>query len=218
MARVPNEPHRVHTQEHRLWVQIASSSATTHKNNKDGSDSIEAGDWRGTEMVSVKDSRPKSRKKTIIAVIAAIVIVSVSAASVALLGRAHNGDTNIVPLPTLIPGGFRLTLSSGPSTNVSWSNLGITLGVGDAEMSWTNLTTADLTSSGGPITWHFGSAQSLGPLSVWLNVTDITGDGYVGQGDYMDLTTGGLQFSANETYMLAGVYEPTGQLLWNHQL
>lgn len=117
-------------------------------------------------------------------------------------------------LPQHIDGGVRLVMPFEEDQELMWGDLEIELSDGTNTTSWTNLTAADLTSSHGNVTWHFGSPKSLGGLEVWLNVTDSKGDGLLDHGDYMDLTTGGPRFSSEVGYVLTLLYMPTqGSLL-----
>lgn len=77
--------------------------------------------------------------------------------------------------------------------------------------SWSNLTTADLVSPVTPAVWHYGASKSLGDLNVFLNITDIGGNGKINRGDSITVSTfTSPTFSTSLTYTLTLVYEPTG--------
>lgn len=167
-------------------------------------------------------SDPRRKKRIIIATIVIVVAVTLSTVSVVMINRdgRHGGTQNVGVLPpaepNAIPGGFRFTMWTVLGVNASWGDIGFGLvDTQDRSVAWSNITTADLTSSDPPITWHFGSAQSLGTLSVWLNITDVKGNGVVDQDDFVDLT--GSHFS-HTMYNFVLVYEPTmsaGNVMWD---
>ncbi len=113
-----------------------------------------------------------------------------------------------------IPYGFKFFLPT-PSSHISWTDISFQLSVGSNTISWMNLTAQDLTSSESNTTWHYGHPQTLGSMSVWFNVTDLAGDGRMNSGDAIAFTTGSAEtFSANKTYTMTLLYEPTdGSLL-----
>lgn len=134
------------------------------------------------------------------AVVAVLVVVSLTVSSVVLITRPE-GVVYRYPPPTVSHSLGGVQVRWGPS-NLTWSEIDLILSDGTNIVSWTNLTAADLTSASAPVTWHFGSPAHLGPIELWLNVTDLNGDGGPGFGDHMDITTGGTQFSHSVTYTL----------------
>jgi hypothetical protein len=115
-----------------------------------------------------------------------------------------------------IPYGFEFVLPA-PSAHISWTDITILLSNGADTVSWANLTTKDLGTRVTNATWHYGHAQSLGTLSVWLNVTDLTGNGRLDNGDFLSITTGSSAvFSTNSTYTLVLLYEPTDESILSH--
>jgi predicted RNA-binding Zn-ribbon protein involved in translation (DUF1610 family) len=107
-----------------------------------------------------------------------------------------------------VPDGFKIEFSA-PTSEISWSDVAIQLSDGWHTVSWTNTTTKSLTGTSPPEVWHYGHAQDLGTLSVFLNVTDLAANGRMNIGDYITLTTSGLEFSPSTTYTLTLLYEPT---------
>ena len=115
------------------------------------------------------------------------------------------------PHKSAVPYGFRLPLPSGPLPHTSWTDVTIQLSTGVYTIAWTNLTSQDLDSPDGGATWHYGHPLTLGSLSVWLNVSDRAGNGYLDNGDFLTMTTGSdVSFLMNSTYALSLLYEPTG--------
>jgi hypothetical protein len=112
---------------------------------------------------------------------------------------------------TIVPYGFRLPLPSGPLPHTSWTDIAIQLSTGIYTIQWANLTSQDLDSHEVNATWHYGHPLTLGSLSVWLNVTDRTGNGNLDNGDFLTMTTGSdVTFLTNTSYTLTLLYEPTG--------
>jgi hypothetical protein len=84
--------------------------------------------------------------------------------------------------------------------------------VGYTPISWSNVTTAQLTSTG-PIVWHYGTPGAthvLSGVTVWLNITDVGGNGQVNGGDYISVTYGGATaWVSGVTYTMKMIYEPS---------
>ena len=101
-----------------------------------------------------------------------------------------------------------LELSFGPvSADMQWSDVTILLSDGTSTVHWSPATTSldNATTSK-----QLLGTCTLGSLTVYCNVTDLAGNGYVNQGDYFVLTTAGGSFSAATTYICAITYDPTG--------
>lgn len=156
-----------------------------------------------------KIGRPSRRSWSIviaIAVSAMLLLVFI------LIALDHpNGTLTISPTrKKAIPYGFEFDLT-GPSSHVSWTDVTIQLSSGIDTISWSNLTAEDLNSNEMNATWHYGHPQILGPMSVWLNVTDLAGNGCVDTGDHVSFTTSSsARFLTNTTYTIVLLYEPTG--------
>ena len=69
-----------------------------------------------------------------------------------------------------------------------------------------------MSSPSGTVTHCIGS-RALGTLTVWMNATDLAGNGYVNQGDSVTLTTAGGLFSKSTTYTISLLYKPTGDTI-----
>jgi len=143
-----------------------------------------------------------------IAVCAMFILVFVLVA----IGDSENQQTDrgSFPRKTAIPFGFRFTFFPSSSSHTSWTDITFQLSTGGNTISWANLTTQDLNSHQDNQTWHFGHPQTLGSLSIWFNVTDLSGDGKLNNGDSITFTTGSdAGFSSDSVYTLVLQYEPT---------
>jgi hypothetical protein len=113
------------------------------------------------------------------------------------------------PRKNPVPFGFNFYVT--PALRIPWTDLTFQLSEGANATSWSNLTSQDLTSSQKNITWHYGQPKTLSNLSIWFNVTDALGNGRWDSFDAISFTTGSAnRFSANTTYTLSILYEPTG--------
>jgi len=93
------------------------------------------------------------------------------------------------------------------STDTAWSDTSIIVTDGTNTLTWKPLSTgwAGTTTK----TWA-GGAQALGTRSVYLNITDLAGNGFVNQGDYYTLiVAGGLGFSSTTTYTTTIMHNPS---------
>ncbi len=150
--------------------------------------------------------------------LAAILALSLllTAGFIVLQGSPQRTDSGPMILETPVPYGIKFTLSGNLAGVATWGSLIVLLSDGTNAMSWANITTQDLTSSENSAVWHYGSPRSLGPLSVWLNITDRSGDGRLDNGDSLTFTTGSaFQFSSNASYVFDLLYRPTGAVVFN---
>jgi FlaG/FlaF family flagellin (archaellin) len=140
----------------------------------------------------------------------AITVVLAAVLYVMVLG--FGGNTNVAPTLDLsrssITSGWRMTCTT-PTEDVNWGDVTIQLN----SVSWTNLTTADMTATDPPAVWHYGSAKSVDGISVWLNATDAGGNGKISGGDTFTLTYGGVGWTAGVEYVITMVYEPTDEVM-----
>jgi RNA polymerase subunit RPABC4/transcription elongation factor Spt4 len=132
---------------------------------------------------------------------------------VLVLGFSGYGDGYSTPginvlRKSSITGGFKIEFTA-PTSEVSWSDVTILLSDTFHTLSWTNLTSEDLTSVSPPAVWHYGRGMDLNGLDVFLNVTDLASNGRMSNGDYITLTVGGGTFSTGTTYSLTLLYKPT---------
>ncbi|MBU1158436.1 MAG: hypothetical protein KKE24_03775 [Candidatus Thermoplasmatota archaeon] len=100
--------------------------------------------------------------------------------------------------------GWKFTLSA-VSIDTRWTEIDILISDGTYSDDWTNISTKDL-DDGSFTTKNYGAA-SLNTLTVFMNMTDISGNGYVNQGDYFALTANA--FANTTTYTVILIYAPT---------
>jgi len=93
------------------------------------------------------------------------------------------------------------------SDPASWGEVGIGLTGGTSSWIYWHPVASDLTGSGA-VTHSYGS-QSLGSLTVVLNVTDISGNGWVDQGDYITIQAPPDGFDYYTNYIIELTFEPT---------
>jgi len=153
----------------------------------------------------------------VIATILMVAITVVLAAVLYVMVLGFGGTTstpNVQVLKrTTISSGYQVALTS-PTATVKWGDVQIQLSDGTNTLTYNNQTTVLLTSASPPKMWHYGSARTLGSLSVWFNVTDLAGDGKISSGDFMSITTGGAStFSVSTSYTLTIIYTPTGSAM-----
>ncbi|TFG69699.1 MAG: hypothetical protein E4H25_04215 [Methanomassiliicoccus sp.] len=118
------------------------------------------------------------------------------------------GGTTVTPTTQLtkstITNGIKLTFAAISETT-QWTDVTILISDGSNTAAWINITSEDLT--GGAGTRHNYASVTLGSLIVWLNITDLSGNGYLNQGDYMSLTAN--SFASTTTYTVTVIFEPT---------
>ena len=108
----------------------------------------------------------------------------------------------------LLPNGFRCTFGSWTTEDsrpVSWSELDIQLTEGLNYAGW-HVNSQDL-NTGTSVTHNYG-ASPLGSLTVFLNVSDIAGNGYADWKDGFEITTGNGTFSLSDIYLVFVLWEP----------
>ena len=104
------------------------------------------------------------------------------------------------------PDGYKWTLTT-PTAEVSWTDVTIILQQGTSSDSWTTISQTDLTGTG-VMTDALGAGANLG---MYLNVTDLGGNGFVNNGDYFTLTG---TFTSATQYTVILMHEPTdGQMV-----
>jgi hypothetical protein len=105
------------------------------------------------------------------------------------------------------PDGYKFTMIA-PTEEVSWSDLTIILQSGVDSAVWDTASQSSLTGTGAQT--QALSAQILGSTNLYVNVTDIGGNGYINNGDYFTITG---MFTIATSYTVILMYEPTdGQM------
>lgn len=163
-------------------------------------------------------AQPSKKDHTGLLIIAVVVIVIVIVVVLPLLlyimvvgfGSPSDGYTPSIQVLTKMrtTGGYKIAFTP-PTREVVWSDLTIQLNDGMNSVSW-HPDTLGLTSATPPAVWRYSSGQQIGSIDVWLNVTDLDGNGQINAGDCITLTTSGGAFSASTSYTLTMLYEPTG--------
>lgn len=147
---------------------------------------------------------------TILMVSITIILVAVLFVMVVGLGGNNNTPFVMVLDRSSVPSGYKVLLTDATS-EVKWGDVIVQLSEGTDIDSWSNLTTADLVSPVTPAVWNCGEPKTLGNLSVFLNITDIGGNGKINRGDSLTFSTfTSPTFSTSLTYTLTLVYKPTG--------
>jgi hypothetical protein len=146
-----------------------------------------------------------------IVVVVVVVIPTVLAALLYVMVLGFGGYSTQTPTSFLtkltVTSGVKLTFFAPMSVDTQWSDITILLNDETSTVQWSPATT-DLTD--GPATRAEFAVVTLGSLSVYCNVTDIGGDGYINAGDHFTLTTpSDGTFSSATTYTCTILYEPT---------
>jgi len=154
-----------------------------------------------------KDSEAVS---PVIATILMVAITVVLAAVLYVMVLGFGGTSTQTPTSSLtkstVTGGNKFTFAP-MSKDTPWTDVSILLSDGSNTATWTPLTT-DL-DNGTTAKWN-SAAKLVGTLSVYLNITDLAGNGYVNQGDYLTATLGnGQAFSSSTTYVITIMHDPS---------
>ena len=152
----------------------------------------------------------------VIATILLVGITVVLAATLYIMAFGFGtGTTDTPPVADItkstVDNGLKFTFTPFSKETV-WSDVSVVLTGETDTISFTNLTTDDLLSDSGTVTKQLGYWE-LGSLDVYMNVTDLAGNGYVNQGDSFTLTTGGGVFSNAITYEVFIMYDPIGAVI-----
>lgn len=170
-------------------------------------------------MMGIKQATAETRseRKTVVlvAAILAVVIVLpiVLAAILYVMVLGFGGEDDYPPAAylarTSVADGYKFTFSE-PSRDMYWSDVTIRLSDYYDFASWDPLS-SDLDD--GYMTTEFCDPKALGvDIQVYLNVTDVAGNGMIDDGDYFTLTAGGgTEFVSGGVYEAMVVYQPTGE-------
>lgn len=110
---------------------------------------------------------------------------------------------------TRLTDGIKWTIDSVDG-ELMWNEIDVTLTDGTNTVNW-SLTMGGL-ASGSMNKTEFG-VRTLGAMLVYLNVTDVAGNGSVEVGDYFTFTTSAGKFNPAKSYVVTLVYRPTGDVI-----
>jgi flagellin-like protein len=157
-----------------------------------------------------KDSEAVS---PVIATILMVAITVVLAAVLYVMVLGFGGTTNTPSIQKLrgstVAYGYKVELTN-PTSEVKWDDISsVQLSDGANTAAWSNVTSAKQSVST-PAVGHYGS-MVLGTLTVFLNITDLAGDGKISNGDYIVFTTlSSPTFVSTSSYTLTMLYKTTG--------
>lgn len=165
--------------------------------------------------------RSRLRSEISLVVIALIVIgvvlissIVVAFAYFSLTPSSQDGDDGHDGIPpaatyskTPISGGQRINIVSITRTDVGWNDIRVQVSDGIYFWEWSTAT-ADL-DYGSAVTHDYG-VRTDGGTSMFLNVTDVAGNGIVSGSDYFTVTAD-PGFSSGSVYVAVLIYEPTGE-------
>lgn len=163
----------------------------------------------------------RSESEAVSPVIATILLVAITvvlAATLYVMVFGFGTNTNTPPAASFtkesVPGGFEFTFTPF-SKETTWDQITIVLTDESDAISFTNTTTASMSSQSGTTTTvtHSVGSRVLGALTIWMNATDLAGNGYVNQGDSVTLTATGGLFSKSTTYTISLLYKSTGDTI-----
>lgn len=156
-----------------------------------------------------KDSEAVS---PVIATILMVAITVVLAAVLYVMVLGFGGTSSTPGINVLrkssIAGGFKIEFTA-PTAEVAWTDMSIQVSASTSTATWNTMTTEALTDDTPPAVFN-GPTGTVGTLTVYLNVTDLAGNGRMSNGDYITLqvATPGV-FGPSTTYTLTLLYEPT---------
>jgi flagellin-like protein len=142
----------------------------------------------------------------VIATILMVAITVVLAAVLYVMVLGFGGNTNVAPTLDLsrsnFQNGYKMTCTA-PTEDVGWGDVTIQLN----GISWSNFTATDLTTTTGDAAeWTYGSGRSVNGVSVWLNITDVGGNGKINGGDFFTMTYGGVGWTSGTDYAVTMLY------------
>lgn len=151
----------------------------------------------------------------LIAVIVSLVVVlPLVLAMILYIGIIGFDSPQLQPVTTTLTqtfDGSAYKFTFGPfSSRTAWDDITITLSDGSSLVSWSPDSSA---LEGTPPCVLELFPESNGAVSVFCNITDLTGDGFVDAGDYFTISTGSYPtFSLGDTYTVMIIHASTGTL------
>ena len=154
----------------------------------------------------------------VIATILLVAITVILAATLYVVIFGFGGTaTNRAPVGQItrssIANGYKFTFTPViPET--TWSEVYVMLFAGNKSIVFDNLTTSGLASRSGLITENLGG-RTLGNMTVFMNVTDLVGNGRIDQGDSFTLTRSGGVFSNLVDYEVILMHRPSASQIFD---
>jgi len=154
-----------------------------------------------------KDSEAVS---PVIATILMVAITVVRAAVLYVMVLGFGGTSTQTPAATYqkntITNGQKITIVSITKTDVPWDDVTIQVSDGTTIQAWTPTKAAQSTTNAVAL-----GTKALGTLTVAVNLTDVSGNGFVSGTDYFTIQaiTGTLASGTQYTAVL--LYEPSGE-------
>lgn len=178
---------------------------------------IRVGVWAQMRKTSWLIGRKREAVSPVIATILLVAITVILAATLYVVIFGFGGTAAHKPpvgqfARSSIVGGYRFAFTPFiPET--SWSEVYVMLFAGNELVVFDNLTTAGLVSHSAPITENLGG-RTLGNMTVFMNVTDLVGNGRIDQGDSFTLTTSGGVFSTKVDYEVILMDRPSASQIF----
>jgi flagellin-like protein len=163
-----------------------------------------------------------SRKKCdavspVIATILLVAITVILAATLYVVVFGFGGTASHKPpvgqfTKTSIAAGYKFTFTPFiPDT--TWSEVYVLLFAGNQSVVFDNLTTSELDTHTAVTTENLGG-RAIGNMTVFMNVTDLVGNGRIDQGDSFTLTTTGGVFSNLVSYEVILMDRPSASQIF----
>jgi flagellin-like protein len=155
-----------------------------------------------------KDSEAVS---PVIATILMVAITVVLAAVLYVMVLGFGGTSTQTPAATYqkttITNGQKITIVSITKTDVPWDDVTIQVSDGTTIQAWTPTKATQMTTNAVAL-----GAKALGTgLTVSVNLTDVSGNGFVSGTDYFTIQATTGSFASTTQYTAVLLYEPSGE-------
>lgn len=179
-------------------------------------------DSNRTETEPANHRRRSQGLKVILLVVAVVVVIVLASVFWFVLTLGLYTDGNLPPSVSIshskVSNGFKWSFgywAPKDALPVSWSELEIVLTDGLQHASWINMSAEDV-DDGTLVTHSYGS-RDFGEMIVFLNITDLEGNGIADFKDSFEITVSGGVFSSGDIYLLFVVYKPTSDRMgWDY--
>jgi len=166
-------------------------------------------------------SDPESKHIGLICIVLGVICIVAEVGLVILLyvltfGYTSDNDSttpSALLSRTIIANGKKFTVTA-VTTSPTWSDVEILLSDGVSMVQWSP-SSIHLSDAGSYSTERFAPVL-LGAITVFCNVTDLSGNGRFDFGDYFTLTTGSAEpFSTGTIYVVTLLHEPTAGKMYD---